>query len=82
MEPQHLRRILRAADESGHTQTIQRVMDMLDDLGGDDVEVVDRHGTTKVVFTDDLVTRLQCLQQADHDVVMTAEALTNPVIRR
>jgi hypothetical protein len=54
-----LRRVLTAGtDASGHTQTVSRVIDLLDDLGGDDVEIVDRRGTRKLVFTDNLVDRL------------------------
>ena len=68
-----LRRVLQAYDGSGHTQTVQRVMEILADLGGDDVDVVERRGTKRVVFSDDLVGRLQHLHDADHDVVMAAE---------
>lgn len=67
-----LRRILRAADESAHAQTVKRVMGMLDDLGGDDVEMVKRRGVRRVVFADDLVERLD-RRRTDHDVVSTAE---------
>lgn len=67
-----LRRILRAAGESAHTQTVQRVMEILADLS-DDVRIVERRGTKRVVFDDALVERLARLSQPDHDVVMTAE---------
>lgn len=69
-----LRRILRAADESAHAQTVKRVMQVLDDLGGDDVEVVKKRGTRRVVFTDELVARLQRLHDEPHDVVSQARA--------
>jgi seryl-tRNA synthetase len=68
-----LRRVLKAGtDCRGHSQTVDRVMSILDDLGGDDVQVVDRRGERRVVFTEQIVTRLQRLtaeQEANHDVV-------------
>jgi TolA-binding protein len=68
-----LRRVLQAYDESGHTETVARVFHILDDLGGDDIQVIERRGTKRVVFSDDLVDRLAMIDQSGHDVVMGAE---------
>jgi hypothetical protein len=54
-----LRRVLQAGtDASGHQQTVSRVMSLLDDLGGDETEVVERRGSKRLVFTDTIVARL------------------------
>jgi regulator of replication initiation timing len=67
-----LRRVLTAAFDAGHSQTVQRVMDVLDQFGDDSTKIVERRGTKRVVFDDDLVQRLS-LDQPSHDVVTTAE---------
>jgi hypothetical protein len=69
-----LRRVLQAYDSSGHTETVARVFDILDDLGDDHTKIVDRRGTKRIVFDSDLVDRLDKLDQSDHDVVTTAGA--------
>lgn len=52
--------VLRAGtDCRGRTQTVSRVIDFLDDLGGDGVEIVERRGTKRVVFTEETATRLE-----------------------
>jgi hypothetical protein len=72
-----LRRVLKAGtDARGHSQTVDRVISVLDDLGGDEVKIVDRRGERRVVFTEQIVERLEELtaeQEASHDVV-TQEA--------
>jgi uncharacterized coiled-coil protein SlyX len=58
-----LRRVLEAGTEcAGHTQTVARVMDLLDRTGGDGTTVVERRGERRLVFEQDLVDRLdtQC----------------------
>lgn len=63
-----LRRILKAGcDCNGHTETVSRVMDVLDDLGGDDVKIVDRRGEKRIVFSQEAVSRLEELSQTDND---------------
>jgi hypothetical protein len=69
-----LRRVLQAYDQSGHTETVARVFDILDDLGGDDIKIVERRGTRRLIFTDELVDRLARIDQESHDVVMEGEA--------
>jgi len=69
-----LRRVLQAYDDSGHTETVARVFDILDDLGGDEIKLVNRHGTKRIVFTDELIARLDRLDQKNHDVVMEEAA--------
>jgi len=69
-----LRKVLRAGtDAKGHTQTVGRVMEVLDDLGKDDVEVVERRGQRRVVFSAEIVDRLDAIgqgpQQNGHGVV-------------
>jgi uncharacterized coiled-coil protein SlyX len=57
-----LRRVLEAGtDCSGHTQTVARVMDLLDRTGGEDTTVVERRGERRLVFEQDLVDRLSAL---------------------
>jgi hypothetical protein len=72
-----LRRVLSARDDgSCHTQTVQRVMERLDDLGGDDVAVKEtQDGQKVVVFTDEIVQRIQRYNQS-HTVVSQQEAST------
>jgi len=55
-----LRRILSAGtDETIYNQTVSRVIDYLDELGGDDVKIREtRSGERAVIFEDDLVERL------------------------
>jgi hypothetical protein len=54
-----LRKVLRAGTDSrGHRQTVSRVIDLLDDLGGDDTKIVEKRGTKRLVFTDEIVERL------------------------
>jgi len=58
-----LRRVLEAGTEcAGHTQTVARVMDLLDRTGGDGTTVVERRGERRLLFEQDLVDRLdtQC----------------------
>jgi hypothetical protein len=62
-----LRKILKAGtDCRGHSQTVDRVIRVLEDLGKDAVDVVKRRGERRVVFTEQLVARLQKLGGTDH----------------
>jgi uncharacterized coiled-coil protein SlyX len=45
-------------DCKGRTQTVARVMEFLDKLGGNNVKVVKRRGTKRVVFDEDYADRL------------------------
>lgn len=72
--------VLRAGtDSKGRTQTVARVIDFLDDLGGDGVDVVKRRGTKRVVFTEETARRLERLGESspsdatNHGVVMGGE---------
>ena len=71
-----LSKVLRAGtDCRGHSQTVDRVIRLLDDLGGDEVEVVERRGQRRVVFTEALCRRLKRLttrRDSNHDVVTGA----------
>ena len=71
-----LSKVLRAGtDCRGHSQTVDRVIRLLDDLGGDDVEVVERRGQRRVVFTEALCRRLRRLttrRDSNHGVVTGA----------
>lgn len=69
-----LRRVLNAYDDSGHTETVRRVFEILDDFGSEEVTVVKKRGTKRAIFDESLVERLTQLDQLDHTVVMTAEA--------
>jgi hypothetical protein len=58
--------VLRAGTEcDGRTQTIARVMDFLRELGKDDVKVVKRRGTKRVVLSEELVGRLGQIDAVD-----------------
>lgn len=55
--------VLRAGtDSSGRTQTVARVMDFLDRLGGGMVKVVKRRGTKRVIFDEGLVQKLSQIE--------------------
>lgn len=63
-----LRRVLKAGtDCNGHSQTVDRVITVLDDLGGDDVKVVKRRGERRIVFDEELCHRLKELSQDERD---------------
>jgi uncharacterized coiled-coil protein SlyX len=73
-----LRRVLKAGtDCNGHSQTVDRVITVLDSMGQDDVKVIERRGERRIVFTEELCHRLKELSQdereANHDVVMEQE---------
>ena len=57
--------VLRAGtDCRGHSQTVDRVIRLLDDLGGEDVRVVETQGQRRVVFTEDCARRLARLSES------------------
>lgn len=60
-----MRRVLRAKEGKCNTNTLRRVREFLDRLGDDAVEIIERHGKTKVVFTDELVARLARLRRCN-----------------
>ena len=62
-----IRRVLSASEESTiHTQTVSRVMDFLDELGGDDVRIkTTRSGERTVVFTEEIVERITAVVTGD-----------------
>jgi len=61
--------VLRAGtDAKGHSQTVDRVIRLLDDLGDGGTKVVERHGQRRVVFTEDCARRLSRLSE-NHGVV-------------
>lgn len=70
-------RVLRAGtDCQGRSQTVDRVMKILDDLGGDDIEIIERRGERRVIFTDELCHRLNELgtnPQTSNTVVTEGE---------
>lgn len=58
--------VLRAGTEcKGRSQTVSRVIEFLDELGGDGVEVVERRGERRVIFDEDAARRLQQLGGPD-----------------
>jgi len=73
-----LRRVLKAGtDCHGHTETVSRVMSVLDDMGGEGVKIVDRRGEKRVVFEESVAERLTELveqkQSTNHAVVTQTE---------
>jgi outer membrane murein-binding lipoprotein Lpp len=68
--------VLRAGtDCKGRSQTVSRVIEFLNRLGGDGVKVVERRGERRVVFDDETVDRLQRLstrREGSNTVVATA----------
>jgi hypothetical protein len=70
-----LRRVLSAQSDGGstHTETVSRVMDMLDNLGKEAINVREsQSGEKVVVFDDDLVRRIVAYQNQSHGVVIDA----------
>jgi len=70
-----LRRVLSARSDGGstHTETVSRVMDMLDNLGKEAINVREsQSGEKVVVFDDDLVRRIVAYQNQSHGVVIDA----------
>lgn len=62
-----LRKVLKAGtDCRGHSQTVDRVMTLLDELGGDDVRIVERRGERRVVFSEEISSRLDRLGSASN----------------
>lgn len=72
-----LRRVLSARDDgSCHTQTVQRVMQRLNDLGKDEVSIKETQAGEKVVvFTEEIVQRIQRYND-NHGVVSHQEVST------
>jgi len=73
-----LGRVLRAGtDCNGHSQTVDRVIGILDEMGQDGVTVVDRRGERRVVFDESTTRRLVALGQdraeSSHAVVTGGE---------
>jgi len=63
-------KVLRSGtDCDGRTQTVSRVMDFLDRLGGDEVEVTTHRGTRRVYFSEEITDRLTALATSDNGVV-------------
>jgi hypothetical protein len=57
--------VLRAGtDCRGHSQTVDRVLRLLDDLGEHGTEVVERRGERRIVFTEECARRLTRLAQS------------------
>lgn len=54
-----MRRVLSAGtDCNGHSQTVSRVVSILNDLGGEEVEIKERRGERRVIFNQSLVDRM------------------------
>lgn len=73
-----LRKVLKAGtDCSGHTETVSRVLSVLDEMGGDDVKIVDRRGEKRIIFSQEATDRLSELaeqkQSSNHTVVTHQE---------
>lgn len=67
-------RVLAAGtDTTPHSQTISRVMEFLEKLGGDHVDVVKKRGTKRVVFDEEIVDRLARITDEAHTVVRPDE---------
>lgn len=72
-----IRRVLSASEESAiHTQTVSRVMDFLDELGGDDVRIkTTRSGERTVVFTEEIVERITAVVTGEDGPPVIGEAI-------
>ena len=53
-------------DATGHTETVTRVMQFLDDLGSESAKIVKRRGVKRVVLTRELVERLERILEQSH----------------
>mgnify|MGYP006885845553 CR=1 FL=1 len=69
-----LRTVLTALDDGGgkaYTETVRRVMDYLEELGGDDVAVKEtRGGQRTVIFDDEFVRRTVAWRQSSDNAVV------------
>lgn len=69
-----LRKVLKAGtDCHGHTETVSRVMNILDDMGGEDIQLIERRGEKRIVFSETATNRLEELTQQkreNHGVVI------------
>jgi len=68
-----LRRVLTASEETTiYTQTVSRVIEFLDELGGEAVQIKESQQNERVVvFTDAFVNRVQTYQQQVSNSVVT-----------
>lgn len=70
-----LRKVLKARDGSTpHTQTVARVMDFLDELGGEGTTLVERRGTKRIAFEEDAVARLDEYAERAREIDVDASA--------
>lgn len=65
IEAREMRRVIHAMNGKCNTNTLSRVRKFLNRLGDDEVKIVERRGTKKVVFTDELVERLKQLRRCN-----------------
>jgi uncharacterized coiled-coil protein SlyX len=81
-----LRKVLKAKDgATPHTQTVARVMDFLEELGGEDVTLVKRRGTKRIAFSEDAVERLteyadRAQARTDADPSTESDGSVTPVV--
>lgn len=71
LKSSELRRILAASqDGSTHTETVSRVIDMVVDLGEEEVKLRETRGGERVIiFSDEIVERIVAFRNTDHPVV-------------
>jgi regulator of replication initiation timing len=74
LEAGDMARVLAAGtDTEPHSETVRRVMRVLENLGKDHVDVVKRRGTKRVVFDEEIVDRLARITDEAHTVVRPDE---------
>lgn len=69
-----LKKVLKASHDIDHTETINRIIEFLDDLGKDETTVKTKRGQKKVIFSSELMDRIEKIQYVqDHDAVMAEQ---------
>jgi len=70
-----IKTVLAAMDESTHDQTVSRVIEFFDDLGKEEVSVAKRRGSKRVLFSEEILQRLEELS----DEAITSCVMAQPL---
>lgn len=62
-----LKKVLKASYDVSHTETVNRVIEWLDELGKDETLVRTKNGRRKIIFRGDLVRRIETAKQCSEN---------------
>jgi uncharacterized phage infection (PIP) family protein YhgE len=68
-----LKKVLKAAHGTSHTETVNRIMNFLDDLGKDETRIRKKRGTRKIVFEGELIDRIEEIKHVQNHSPVMAE---------